>query len=288
MYELAVFAVTNRLSLDKLQVVSLDSIEMTLALYAFWTSTAILVVPAMCLIMGSPWFNELLVNLLPNAAIRFAILPLLYTVFMVPIFIPCMYMLYRTLVKQESTRRALQTKVDHFSVAGLHCSVDADRRYVENQIENCFGSFEPFEQLVTNRLWPNFLKRQYGSSKGSAISYELIMFSLLPHMIFGWDFFLVSANTHGTRAMCTFNMWTLGFPFVWIPMAFRCCALVIGQVRDSAMIPEHQKGLVAVGLATFLLALCCASNVVLANPDVPQGPYTIALACAAVGVWYTW
>jgi hypothetical protein len=293
MYELAVFAAANKFSFDTLQTVQLDAIRWVLFLYVFQTVNNIVAVPIMCLLFGGTWWNTWILGAVPNVLWRFVVHVGVYTCLLSGTVMVPMYVLYHVLKDADEQHQMLMERVRHFSVDSLRCTVEADREFVLSEIRKTFGDYAAFEKFVVDWLWPDFMERQYGRSRSSIVSYRLFLVAQLPHMIVGLDFFLVTwvlQADSGERgcAVCTLNLWVLGFTFVWIPLATRLSTAVIIWVQGLHMQSETAKKAVAIGLATFVYALLSAFNVAISHPDLPQGPMAAANMCMAIIVWYTW
>ena len=292
MYELAIFAAANNFSFDTLQTVQLDAIRWALFLFVFVTANNILAVPLMCSVFGSVQWNMWTLEAVPSALMRFMLNLSVFTLLLSGTVVFPMYVLYHVLQASEEQYGKLRERVKHFSVKRLRCTVEADRSFVIDEINKYFGDLDTFEQFVVDWLWPDFMERQYGRSRSSIVSYPLFMTAHMPHMIVALDFFLVTLTLRaddGERgnALCAFNLWMLGFVFVWIPVATRLATSTILWVRGLPIHSEKAKSMLAIGISTILYSLLCAFNVAV-NPDIPQVTLTVIYTCMAVMIWYTW
>ena len=289
MYELAVFAVANNLSLHNLEIISLDAVSQTIWRYAFMTVSVGFAAPVMCLTVGTEAFGEWVLALVPDTLTRLLLLFVIYTLALFPLFQLQFVMLWREEDRHQRELVELKHILDNFSVARLRCTVEADRAFVEGEIIAHFGSFAPFERFVKEALRPT-LVTQFGLI---GVTYPMFLAGQIPHIIAGLDGFLFSWLSRSAgqtaHALSYFNFWTVGFCFVYIPIGLKGGYWLFGKVRQSKMLTDQQKPVAAMMLANLWYSMCIAAAILLAIPnDIPQPPCTVVLILVAFAVWRTW
>ena len=286
-YELAVFSKINP-PLDKLQIVSVNSVRHALVLLWWQILSNALCVPGMCTVFGTPAVNAWLAANVPDALVRSALLLLLYTTFMVPCFmVPCYFFLYPDAERLEKERRALEEQLKTFRVETLHCSVEEDRVFVEGRIRSFFGSFEAFEGLVKNvlkeRLMPHFVP--------NVLPRGLLNVGIvLPQFLFWSDFYIMSTFSPSGATAYSANTLTMaiGFTFLYLELGMRFSSLIFKRMRASTAIADAWKRIFSVLLCSVVFAFLCGLGCVLSSPIVPQEIYGVALGVAVALLLWTW